>query len=635
MADPVSNDNDASARSHPTGPFRGLVSPLPPRQRGQDYFSDATAHPRQTSSAAPIANASTLSARPGPHHTPSVASPSLGEREYASLFSPRTPTGGSRLSSSAFNSPGSSFVAGDDVFVLEIGARHLNIGMGGERLPRCCVTFGPDEQRRPSDYSAWLPSRECASNRSKHSPRLKSFRRWGHDHELFQVDTRNLDLGLVVDKIERAVRKAAVEHLLVLDDQKRRYLVLSVDPMLPYPLLSAICHTLFNQYPIPTSISLYPTSVMCAVAAGLRAALVVDVGWGETVVTAVSEVREVHSCRSSRGMKRLSWHIAQLLNEELDRKQGESLSQPSPPGRTSITLEEAEEVMIRMAWCPHNVRSESPSSSDATNLISVSLSSHSELSPLSLPFQRFSEPVNATFFPYADGDRHDQNASEELTTCTTSSSLRKGNLDDDEEPLPSLIHRALLHLPPDVRSNVYEHFILVGGGSNIPGLRPRLVDEVSRVLEWRGWDPVKSYGKADGKVEPMPSRRHMKNVATTGGKMGRSDSDGDHEVPIPTNKDVDEDSATPAHEQPQLPDPYMERIHHRQNARPSSKKWRNTGEEPDSRTLDPRTVKSLGAWAGASLVAGLRVRSMVEVEREEFVGHMERFERSSGSKSGT
>lgn len=40
---------------------------------------------------------------------------------------------------------------------------------------------------------------------------------WGEKHELWKLDLRNLDLGLVGDKIARAVREAYTKLVSVMD----------------------------------------------------------------------------------------------------------------------------------------------------------------------------------------------------------------------------------------------------------------------------------------------------------------------------------------------------------------------------------------------------------------------------------
>src|SRR3569833_3590136 len=68
-------------------------------------------------------------------------------------------------------------------------------------------------------------------------------------------------------------------HRYLLIDSRPRRVVLVLPSSLPVPLLSTTLDTIFNRFQSPT-ISLVSAPVMAAAAAGVRAALVVDLGWG-------------------------------------------------------------------------------------------------------------------------------------------------------------------------------------------------------------------------------------------------------------------------------------------------------------------------------------------------------------------
>lgn len=139
----------------------------------------------QSSGTAP-AHKSVSSIRP----TPSVTAGTPG--------SPHTPL---RTISSNFGSP-SALRAEEECIVLEIGARYLRIGFAGDAVPKSVVHFGPEEQRRAGDYRQWDLGYEGA--RREHTVD----RSWGESYELWRPDLRGLELGLIGDKIERAIREA-------------------------------------------------------------------------------------------------------------------------------------------------------------------------------------------------------------------------------------------------------------------------------------------------------------------------------------------------------------------------------------------------------------------------------------------
>lgn len=133
------------------------------------------------------AHRSVVSIRPTPSANP--ASPS----------SPHTPL--RPVSTSAYGSP-STLRAEEDCVILELGSRHLKAGFAGDALPKAVLGFGPEEQRRAGDYRRWDVNYDAGWRK-----RIQG-KEWGEAHELWKADLRGLDLGLVGDKIERAVREA-------------------------------------------------------------------------------------------------------------------------------------------------------------------------------------------------------------------------------------------------------------------------------------------------------------------------------------------------------------------------------------------------------------------------------------------
>lgn len=130
------------------------------------------------------------------HRSVSNIRPSIGNT--GSPTSPHTPL---RSISSSFGSP-SALRAEEECVVVEIGTRYLRAGFAGEAAPQAVVDFGPEEQRRAGDYKRWLPEYE------KSWRKRTGGKKWGEAHELWTSDLRGVDLGLVGDKIERAMRDA-------------------------------------------------------------------------------------------------------------------------------------------------------------------------------------------------------------------------------------------------------------------------------------------------------------------------------------------------------------------------------------------------------------------------------------------
>lgn len=130
-------------------------------------------------------------------------------RSVANIRSPTTANAGTptsphtplRTISSAFGSP-SSLRAEEDCVILEFGSRYLRAGFAGDAVPKAIIDFGPEEQRRAGDYRRW----EVDYAKSQKGKRQE--KSWGESYELWRPDLRGLDLGLVGDKIDRAIREA-------------------------------------------------------------------------------------------------------------------------------------------------------------------------------------------------------------------------------------------------------------------------------------------------------------------------------------------------------------------------------------------------------------------------------------------
>jgi len=133
---------------------------------------------------------------PLPHRTvANIRSPS-GAAHHQS--GPSTPI---RPIPANFGSP-STLRADEEIIIVEFGTRKLQVGFSGDVAPRGCVWFGPDQQRRAGDFRGWQTDYRSDWRRSAAGGR------WGKDHELWQYDVRDVDLGLVGDKVERALREA-------------------------------------------------------------------------------------------------------------------------------------------------------------------------------------------------------------------------------------------------------------------------------------------------------------------------------------------------------------------------------------------------------------------------------------------
>ena len=510
--------------------------------------------------------------------------------------SPHTPQ---KFISSAFSSPATSYRTEEDSLVFEFGSRYFRAGYAGETAPRCVLGFGPEESRRVGDYRRWLPDYEERPRKGK------SIQEWGNDHELWRMDLREVDLGLVEDKIERAVREAYNRYLLLNSKSRRLFLVLPA--IMPHPLLSTILSTLFNNYQNP-SITLLSSPIMTAVAAGLRSSLTVDIGWRESVVTGIYEYREVFQRRTSRAMRLVTLEMAKLLQQaksgQIQRRKV-TFQAESAHEELDIDFEHVEDITTRLAWCRSSIasgqdqsleddskalrvednrygnRQSSLRTSEKDTMVSVPLDAASSTNA-NIPSSSFSRPVEEAMFVKG------------RASC---------DLDDEEQSLPLLIYQGLLSLTPDVRSLCMSRILFTGGGSNIPGLKTRLIDDVSLLIQQRRWDPV--IGKAADE-----HRRRLKEKSQTRSIAAKN--------PVQPNNTAERrnddlqslETFIPAAFEAQLSDPIEDKLR-RDEAK---------GTKPVVSGV-MRGVETLGAWTGASLVAGLKIKGIVEIERDSFLQH--------------
>ena len=493
---------------------------------------------------------------------------------------PRTPTLG-RSVSSLFGSPGGSFRTDDDYVVIEIGSRYVRGGFPGESTPRCTLAYNPDNERRVGDYRQWDP--EYALKR----PKPKKDQEWGQEHELYRLDLTRLDLGVVQDKFERSIRDMYNKYFVL--DTKPRRILLALPPKMPHPLMATLLDVLFGSFQAP-SITLMSSPALSTVAAGLRSALVVDIGWAETLVTAVCEYREVHERRTVRAGKLLSEEMAKVLNaaqdEQLDHAQNERVS-----------FEEAEEVLSRVGWCKSKPRSNrrtlyfpartSPvleEFEDAVEspepTITIPLPKSSPPTEVTIPFATLAKPAEAALF-------------------ATDTALSE--FDDHELPLHHLLYRTLLALPIDVRRICMSRIIITGGVSALPGLKSRLLAELDALVHTRGWDPVRNYGTASARHEAvLRQKMEALEIQKQEGRDQVADS-------------LDPDNAVPAAHRPH--DVWV----HESGVEREQKKAAPPAESLVGGKI--RGVETLGAWAGASLVAQQRIRGIVEIDRERYLQH--------------
>lgn len=431
-------------------------------------------------------------------------------------------------------SPGGSLHSSEEPLILEIGSKILRVGFASEGAPRCSIPWNGELCRVAGDVV----------NHGDGS----TLRRI----ELWRPDLAGLDMGLVADLVERGVRKAynkcvrlrglwgtrdgradgGCRYLLI--DSKTRKVVMPVPPLLPTHLLTNAVMTVFTHFQ-PPSITLMSSPVLATIAAGLRSALVMDIGWHETIVTPVYELRPIEGRgvgvhgRCRRGIKVLKEQWVEMIQSGLEEAGKD----------TNVDPDEVEEAMERVGWCRSFADPSQPAPAQElppSEQFEIPFSTTTPPCVLKIPFDLLSIPAERTFF-----------------APTTTPSVTPDIPDDDDNSLPQLLYTTLLHSAVDVRAACLSRIVIVGGGSRILGLQKRVVDELRSLVEARGWSRSSRRPKA-----------RSTSTASTPDDVAR-EREGAAEAP------------------------------------------------------KVKGVRSLGVWAGGSLLASMKVRGKLELDREKFL----------------
>lgn len=516
---------------------------------------------------------------------------------------PTTPHTPPRAIPSSFGSP-SSIRAEEDVIVVEVGSRLVRVGFAGDNAPRVQLQLPPEEQRRVGDYRRW------ASGYEDDWGKRAMGAAWGTDYELWSYDLRSVDLGLVEDKLDRLLREAFSKcvlysprrvlktrqeltriprHLLI--DSKPRRIALVVPSSLPLPLLSTTLDMFFNRFQSPM-VSLLSSATMSTVSAGLRSALVVDLGWAETVVTSVYEYREVRSTRSVRGGRHLVSSLHKIIKEAVQekgvtpREGGED-----EDNRHVISFGECEEICKRAVWCKPAQKPAAPGQDEGLATVEEQDESEAE-APTTTPENRTMKIPLRTAQPPTNLDmRFTQLAEACENTYFEQRDGAPATFDDEELPIHWLVYQHLLRLPLDVRAACMSRIVFTGGSSRVIGLKGRIFDEVAELVRKRGWDAVTGRGV---KAAKSNLERHRRSLQAS---MGPTRAQGAEDA------GVWHDAANEAPESNAID----EQLERRKAAPPVQGQL--------------RAVDSLGPWCGASLACQLKVLAMANVERENWAQH--------------
>ncbi|CCX32926.1 hypothetical protein FPQ18DRAFT_383745 [Pyronema domesticum] len=517
----------------------------------------------------------------------------------------RTPSFGLPTSPHRYT-PSSSLHNHEEPLIFEIGSRILRAGFTNEPAPRCTLAWSETLWRRVGDRFTSASEEAEAKKWGRKGGRAvwdTGFAlRGGEDDIDGEREGRVRQMmGLVEDLVERGIRVAYNKHLII--DSKQRRILLPVPPLFPTRLLTTLLATIFTHFQAP-SITLLSSPVLAVVASGLRSGLVIDIGFHETIVTPVYELRAVEG----RG---LGVHGRSRRSISVLREAWIKFLLPYLPDVTSLDFDEVEEIMERLG----HISSASEHSYDPD--ISIPVAGRT----IKVPFSRLAEPAEKTFF---------------AATTTQSDTPEYG--DDDDTPLPRLLYNALIRCPVDVRATAVSRIMFVGGGARIPGLQARVLRELEGIVEERGWQlggrrRVRRGSVATRKGSVVAERKGSvvsvkKELEVREAAPGREEEEGEEKLEE-VLEDVKEGSegSEEAEDSGEAEDMPVEETA-REMVRSVSARSEATHEGDDSASRsgkkegEVRGVRTLGVWAGGSLVAGLKVRGKVEIEKDKFLSQV-------------
>ncbi|CEP23163.1 unnamed protein product [Cyberlindnera jadinii] len=240
--------------------------------------------------------------------------------------------------------------------------------------------------------------------------------------------------------LERIIHDVYENDLLV--DPKRCKVLMLEPVMLPLPLKRALTRViLFHMH--AQSIRFLPASVMSVLASGATSGLVIDLGWNVTTVTPVFDLRQlyIYSKQTLRASRRIHNDIRKkLANLGLD-----------------TTFEFVEQFLIECCYC------------GIGNHGTGDFTFNNSTIPQELRYQSIEEIL----FP----DEQD------------------GTDDDDSQTLCSLVEQVIKEVDIDLRTPLSSNIIIVGGLSNIPGIKTRIIYEINKRTKASG---IKSLGPWQG-----------------------------------------------------------------------------------------------------------------------------------------
>lgn len=345
----------------------------------------------------------------------------------------------------------------DNIVVLEIGNRFVRAGLAGHASPSCVipVEFGwrrvATVTNDPVYHSLWTLRElsECTTHTSDASDQTDPYMPdWYHTQPLKRIEV-----------VLETMLKHAFSQELLLDPRQQRVAV-PENPLWPEALRAVIAKVLLKHLHV-SSLVFLPSPVLDLISAGLRSGIVVDLGWEESFVYPVYDLRLLmtESRATVRGSKLLHSNVKKVLtdlnetNEEISFETVErvvsSALYAGADGRRMMGIPLVPKMVV-----PGMATGEGSSKEAETRRLELGGDDAIEI-----PNNKLQKAVSNTFFGVNE----------------------YGN-DDDEQDLARLVSDVIFNLSMDVRGATQSTIVFVGGASAIPGLQSKVLQEIRRLL---------------------------------------------------------------------------------------------------------------------------------------------------------
>ncbi|TIA90908.1 hypothetical protein E3P89_02156 [Wallemia ichthyophaga] len=319
-----------------------------------------------------------------------------------------------------------------------------------------------------------------------------------------------------------AFREIYYTHLQV-DPKQRRVIILEND-LLSTPVRRAIMGALFTSMQV-TAVSFTPATLAALMAAGRTTGLVVDVGYLQTVVSAVYAARPMLPLTVSSPLagKRLTNHLRNLVLAHgvyypaLSTNQLSNAAGQPPPGNVpheAVTDAWIEDVKCRALLAESGTENESGIDSETDKPSNANDNDNKNANQIAVKIQT-SHGRGVVFIPGWVRAR----AVEELLES-------RGDI--DEPSIPECVVKCMQALPIDLRRELSASCLVVGGTASIVGFRRRLGDETRALLQrtTRTATHLNDLSSLSTSFEvindPMPRGSQPTGKAGKGGKGGKA-----------------------------------------------------------------------------------------------------------------